>query len=247
MVGAAFAALVACAQPGGSGTKSTKTPAERALQAPRQEVIDAFAEITGARAYGATPKLAKWSGELRVSIRGATDLRPDLVAELRDALAEIPDVTPLTVRYTDENPNFVVIFAGPKRDEIGENRKLLQPAFPPKSFIQIDAGIMQLRSARSLCNAFVVLNGQNGYDFFALVLGPDEKSPPGWCVMENVLKGIGIGYRGTRKNSVLNGAKRPTQLTDVDLAMIQTFYGPEIPPGMFANQAADKFEQLLKK
>jgi len=247
ILGAAFAALVACAQPGGSGGHSTKTPAERAQQAPRQEVVDAFAEITGARAFGAVPKLAKWSGELRVSIRGATDIRPDLVAELKDALSEIPELTPLTVRYTDQNPNFVVVFAGPKRDEIAENQQTLFTVIPSRGMTQLGADIDRLRAAPNLCNSFVSVSRDYKFEFYALVLAPEEKSPPGWCVMQNVMHGIGLGRYLTRKNSVLNGAKRPTQLTDVDRAMIQTFYGPEIPPGMYANQAADKFEELLKK
>ncbi|MCU0548095.1 MAG: DUF2927 domain-containing protein [Leptolyngbya sp. Prado105] len=186
-----------------------------------QAQIDYFMEIAMGAEYNqeSAPRIRKWSGEIRIQVLG----RPTSAdrTTLQTVIREINELTRGSIRMqiTNRNPNLTIHFAPESRF------KQLEPAYVPVNF-----GFFITRwNTRGMINYANILVASTG-------ITQKERSH---LIREELTQSLGLMRDSYRYSDSMfyQSWTDITRFSDLDKALIQMLYMPELKPGMTQAEA----------
>lgn len=216
----------------------------QAAQPQKSAVVATFRHNMLPDDAGAGGVVRKWSKDIRLTVLSQKGADPRLVELVGSTFRQIEELTPVQVRYVTDRPNFVVIFVDNLGAEIENYRDILKYTFADEA--DFNRYIADAKATRRHYLTFRATNQQSEIAIFCMVVSTqrepfeNELSPENY-LLRGILNGIGFGTGNVDTLSVFNARLDLRLLSDIDKALIKTFYAPTITPDMPVPAAADAF------
>lgn len=199
------------------------------------------ASAVGVRSDGASGRLSRWGGPVRVQTEfGASvplEQRAKDATLIRNYARRLAQVTNHSVTEVTRNGNFHVFVAGEDDTAFLEQRlKLLVPRINPQElriFLNLPRSIYCLVVAFSAPGA-----PQNYTKAVALIRAEHPDLVRLACIHEEIAQGLGLANDSPEaRPSIFNDDDEFALLTNHDELLLQMLYDPRLRPGMTADQA----------